>query len=433
MRPTSRTLKIGLLLAVLAFLPSLYPAAQPLWLAMVLLFIVALARDALALRKVRINAERNIRAVLPHLAWSDVSVRLSNEHIQDLSLTIHDMHPASCKTQNLPIVEPLKAHSSLTVHYKCMPMERGDVQFSGVECQVSTAWHLLTKKLLVDAQSQVRVYPNYRGNQKSQILSSRQYLDKLGIRRLPRQGEGGDFHQLREFRDGDSIRQIDWKATSRMRKPISREYAEERDQQIVFLLDCSMRMRHKDEHGSHMDDALNAIVLLGHIALQQGDSTGLYTFGGVERWIPPAKGQLAARRLVQGLYDIQPTIEMPDYQAAIENLAAKLKKRALIILISNLRNEDGDSALEALRRLNKKHLVLMVDLREADLDKTLAMEPHTSKETLLWASAEHYSLTRKRQHQLATARGTKLLDVTPQSLSANLITRYLAIKQMGLL
>jgi uncharacterized protein (DUF58 family) len=393
--------------------------------------LIILTRDAIALSKVSLQAERSVRAVLPHLAWSDVSVRLTNNQTQHLSLTIHDMHPASCKTQNLPIIEQLAAKSSLSVHYKCQPMERGNVQFSGVECQVTTALHLLARKLLIDTKSDVRVYPNYRGNQKSQLLSSKQFLDKLGIRRLPRQGEGGDFHQLREFRDGDSIRQIDWKATSRMRKPISREYAEERDQQIVFLLDCSMRMRHQDEHGSHMDDALNAIVLLGHIALQQGDSTGLYTFGGIERWIPPAKGQLAARRLVQGLYDIQPTLEMPDYQAAIENLAAKLKKRALIILISNLRNEDGDSALEALRRLNKKHLVLMVDLREADLDETLAIEPATPAQSLLWASAEHYALTRKRQHKLATARGTKLLDVTPQNLSANLITRYLAIKQMG--
>ena len=431
MTPTPRALKAGLCLAALALLPSIYPYSLPFWFALIVVSVLLLIWDALGLRRVSLTAERKVRSVLPHLAWSDVSLLLSNQRAQNLSVTVHDLYPDSFKSKHLPATDTLGANSELTVHYQCMPTMRGDGHFAGVECRVAAGLKLLSRKMVIPTVTDVRIYPNFRANQASQVLSSKQHLDKLGIRRLPRQGEGGDFHQLREFRDGDSLRQIDWKATARMRKPISREYAEERDQQIVFLLDCSMCMRHQDEQGSHMDDALNAIVLLGNIALQQGDSTGLFTFGGVDRWIPPAKGQLAAQRLIQGLYDIQPTLEMPDYQAAIENLATRLKKRALIILITNLRNEDGDSALQALQRLNKRHLILMADLREADLDETLTIEPESLEDSLLWASAENYALTRKRQHRLASARGAKLLDVTPQHLSASLITRYLAIKQMG--
>ncbi len=433
MTPTFNTIKVGLILALLAAIPAIYPATVALWIALLWVMMALIVKEIYALQNAQLSVQRKINNVLSHHAWSDAALILSNANDRDFKVSVYDMHPAFFNTKHLPQTHDLVSQSQVTINYQCMPLQRGDGFFSGVECRLSSGFHLISRKIFLAEEDHVRIYPNFRGNSASQLLLSRQYLDKFGISKLPRQGEGGDFHQLREFRDGDSIRQIDWKATSRMRKPISREFAEERDQQIVFLLDCGIRMRHRDEQGSHMDDALNAIVLLGRIALQQGDSTGLFTFGGVDRWIPPAKGHLAARRLMHGIYDLQPTLEMPDYQAAIESLSTKLKKRALVILISNFRNEDGDIARTALQRLNKRHLILMVDLREADLDNTLGLTPSTPEESLLWASAKHYSLVRQKQHRLAQARGTKLLDVTPQKLSANLISRYLAIKQMGLL
>jgi len=247
------------------------------------------------------------------------------------------------------------------------------------------------------------------------------------------QGEGSDFHQLREFRDGDSLRQIDWKATSRVQKLITREYQQERDQQIVFLLDCSMRMRHTGDNASHMDNALNALVLLAHVALRQGDSTGLMTFGGVERWIPPAKGPKAASRLVNGVFDIEATHEMPDYDSAVESLQHRLKKRALIILVTNLRNEDGHTALNALQRLSKKHVVLIADLRETDFEHALVASTTSINDAVQWFSSESYQQERRSRHQLARASGATLIDVMPEKLSASLITEYLAIKNRGTL
>jgi len=75
--------------------------------------------------------------------------------------------------------------------------------------------------------------------------------------------------------------------------------------------------------------------------------------------------------------------------------------------------------------------VLVADLREADLDKAINSSPQTTEEAILWMSAENYRLERQQRHRLATASGARLLDVTPADLSADLITRYLAIKRMG--
>ncbi|MGQ0658030.1 MAG: DUF58 domain-containing protein [Chromatiales bacterium] len=119
-----------------------------------------------------------------------------------------------------------------------------------------------------------------------------------------RRGEGLEFHQLREYRGGDSLRQIDWKATSRQRKLVSREYQDERDQHVFFLVDCGRRMATKDGELSHFDMSLNAVLLLAYVALRQGDAVGVMTFSGKPRYLPAQKGMPTLTRLLEFLFDL---------------------------------------------------------------------------------------------------------------------------------
>lgn len=431
MIPTPRLLILGSALAASAGLLAFYQDLFNIWLLLPIVLLLCMAYDLYTVFQVKLEGLRNVRQVLSHRAWSDVSLKLSNIGNRSVHAQVHDMHPQLCQVRGLPRKQLLPPESVTEFIYEAMPETRGDMEFDGIDCLVNSRLGLWSRKLRVPCHNSVKVFPNFKNNKLFGMLLSKRSLDHAGIRRLPRPGEGNDFHQLREYRDGDSLRQIDWKATARMQKLIAREYAQERDQQIVFLLDCSMRMRHQDEKASHMDETLNAVVLLSHVALQQGDATGIMTFGGVDRWIPPAKGMNSARRLMNGLYDLEATKELPDYVQAVESLATRLKRRALVILITNLRNEDGQSALDALKRLRGKHMVLMADLRESDLDAAIKTEPTNTEEAVLWLSAENYRLERRHQHRLAIAGGAKLLDVTPKNLSADLITRYLAIKRLG--
>lgn len=431
MIPTLRLLGLGFALALSAAILHFYPGVYLFWLMLPFALALFMTYDLIVLYRVKLEGSRQVRQVLSHRAWSDVTLIISNNSKQSVHAQVHDMHPQLCQVRGLPRIQTLTAQSATNIVYEAMPETRGNMDFDGIDCQIRTKLGLWYRKLQLPCHNQIKIYPNFKNNKLFGMLLSRKSLDHTGIRRLPRPGEGNDFHQLREYRDGDSLRQIDWKATARMQKLIAREYAQERDQQIVFLLDCSMRMRHQDEKASHMDETLNAVVLLSHVALQQGDATGIMTFGGIDRWIPPSKGMVSARRLMNGLYDLEATRELPDYVQAVETLAVRLKRRALIILITNLRNEDGQSALAALQRLNGKHMVLMADLRESDLEAALETEPTTAEEAVLWLSAENYRIQRRQQHRLAIAGGAKLLDVSPKNLSADLITRYLAIKRLG--
>lgn len=431
MTPTRRLIAILTALALSSILPALFVFLWPVWLVLLGSVVTVVIVDAIRLSTVKLSAERNAPRVIAHRHKTGIKVCVTNLGNTRLQVEAHDGHPAHCVVDNQPVLFPLSSNKSSTFKYRLQSNERGMQHFNDVQCRVRTSLGLLRRKITVPETTEVKVFPNFQVNRLFGLLLSRNSLTHMGIVKRQLQGEGSDFRQLREFRDGDSLRQIDWKATSRVRKLISREFQQERDQQIVFMLDCSMRMRHQGNESSHMDSALNALVLLANVALRQGDATGLMTFGGIERWIAPAKGPKAANRLVNGVYDIEATHEMPDYDAAIETLQKQVKRRALIILVTNLRNEDGKAAINALQRLSKKHVVLIADLREQDLDTVQQQPIESVNDAVQWLSIEGYRAERKQRHQIARAGGATLVDVLPEQLSASLITEYLAIKKLG--
>ena len=240
-----------------------------------------------------------------------------------------------------------------------------------------------------------------------------------------------EFHRLRDYRAGDSLRQIDWKATSRYRRAISREYQEERDQQVMFLLDCGRKMHALDGNLSHFDYTLNALLLLANVALRQGDSVGLMTFSGEQRWLAPRKGVSTLNLLLNSIYDLSTSTAPSDYLNAALQAQRRLSKRSLIVVMSNLRDEDSEELTLALQILRRKHLVLLASLRETVLGETLDADV-TSFDQALRVAATHRYLTRRRTaHERLTANGALWLDVEPAQLSVQLVNRYLDVKTSG--
>ncbi len=256
---------------------------------------------------------------------------------------------------------------------------------------------------------------------------------QLGIRKLRRRGEGMEFHALREYRPGDSIRSIDWKSTSKYRKLISRNYQEEKDQQIIFLLDCGFRMHAKDDELSHFDHTLNALLLLSYVALKQGDSVGLLTFGGQNRWIVPKKGVNMINHLLNTIYDLKTSLNASDMSQAIEDVMVRLRKRSLIILLSNIREEDTVNLISIMKTTSKKHLVLAASLKEKILSQIVNENISNFKDALHVASAYHFIEQRLETQKILKASGMLYFDEIPEKLPAALVNQYLDIKSKGLL
>jgi uncharacterized protein (DUF58 family) len=227
-------------------------------------------------------------------------------------------------------------------------------------------------------------------------------LQEIGVKTYQLRGQGTDFKQLSEYRIGDAVRHIDWRATLRLSKPIVREFQDERDQCVMLLIDCGRRMRADDrlsEIGTtHFDQVLNAVLLLSYVALKQDDAVGAMTFGtpaGDGRSFAARKGRHALTALMAQLHDIQPTPTHSDYIAAAKDLLRQHRKRALIVVITNFRDEDSTELSHALRLLRSRHLVLLASLRERIVGELLAQPLVSGDAAIDVASAHLYEQSRR--------------------------------------
>lgn len=432
MIPARGLLTLLVLWGALALVAAVFPAALPVWIvAGALIALIATIDAVMILRRPVPECEREVAGTLALGVWSKVHFRVHNGSAKPVALELFDGVPAELAVRGLPVATRVATHGWADIPYEVRPLERGQFCFAPADARLVSPLHLWRRICPLGERQCIRVYPNFAAVAHYALLATDNHLSTIGIRLRQRRGQGLDFHQLREYRQGDSLRQVDWKATSRVGKIIAREYQDERDQQVVFLIDCGRRMRAKDGELSHFDHALNAVLLLSYVALRQGDAVGLMAFAGDARFLSPAKGSGQLNRVLDTVYDMQAGLATPDYRAAASSVLAQLKKRSLVIVVSNLRDEDDAELPAALQSLRRKHLVLFASLRERALTETRDKPVESFDDALAHGAALIYLAERQRTHDILQAAGTRCLDVEPQGLPVALVNRYLEIKRSG--
>ena len=428
MRPATRLLLLLGAWLALALPACLWPAPWlATWKAAGLgLAALALGDAWMGWRLPAPGVERVLPGVLPIGAWTQVQLRLTPARA--MRVRVFDGVPQTLDQRHLP--RELALAGPVTLHYAVSPRRRGAVRFDRASLLLASPLGLWWSSRTAGAAQAVKVYPNFAPVKKYAVLASSHRLQQLGIHHRRRRGEGSEFHQLRDYRTGDSLRQLDWKATARMRRLISRDYQDEQDQQVVCLLDCGRRMRSLDGRLSHFDHTLTALLLLAYVALRQGDAVGLLTFAGPERWLPPRKTRGTLDRLA-AVHDLEPGLEPTDYLAAAQAALSRLRKRSLVVLITNLRDEDDETLGPALRLLRRRHRVILASLREPDLDLALQAPVQHFAQALRAGALDAYLAQRRQAFARLDAQGAVALDVLPRQLPVALVNRYLAEKGAG--
>jgi uncharacterized protein (DUF58 family) len=393
-------------------------------------------------------------------AWSRASPRLSRRLPDALAIGVHsdiklvietegpiewrcelfDYVDPTLLTQGLPISVILPGNRRLEVSYTATPTRRGDIVLEPAAIRVRSRLGLCHLLERLGNRETRRVFPDFAQVARYAWLAGDRRLTELGIKTYQRRGEGTDFNQLAEYRPGDAVRHIDWKATLRFGKPVVREFQDERDQCVMLLIDSGRRMRADEGHqglgGAFFDHVLNAVMLLAYVALRQGDEVGAMTFGsatGAERSVAPRKGVSALNFLMGKLYDVQPTPTHTDYVAAATRLLSRHRKRALVVIVTNFRDEDSSELGHALRLLRTRHLVLLASLSE-QVVTDLASQPLNRPEAALEVASAHlYEQSRRDAFNRLAARDALMVDAPPERLGVELVNRYHAVKMAGLI
>ena len=393
---------------------------------------VLLAFDLLTVvLKPSVTANRDIAHNLPVGKWIPIGLTINNNSRRAVTLDIFDNHPETFNSEGLAYTCRVPSQQNLHFQYKTQALQRGDHVFSFVEIRHYSLLKLWKSQFKIACEDAVKVYPNFADMQYLSILAADNQLSRLGIYRNQRRGSGLEFHQLREYQQGDSVRQIDWHATSKHRKLISKEFQEERDQEIICLLDCSRRMRGLDQGKAYFDHALNAMIQLGQIIVRQGDAFGFFAFSGHERWFKPRKGFAAINSVLNNIYDLHATNAPSDYLFAAEKLMKLQKKRSLVIVVTNTRNEDNQDMMAAVHLLQRKHLVVIADLRDPIFDSIESQAINSPESARLHLESSLYLNQRRENHMRLKHEKLLVLDTSSQELPLKLIQSYFEIKRLN--
>ncbi|AWH19296.1 DUF58 domain-containing protein [Stenotrophomonas sp. ZAC14D2_NAIMI4_7] len=402
------------------------------WAAMGLAVLLLALLDAWRVaRQPSPQVQRQVPEALALGVRRQVGLRLQAARAQFVQ--VFDLAPGGWPVEDLPQRLQLRAGHASTLHYHVQPPQRGRYRFDGVHLRLRSPWRLWWQQRTLPPALEVRVYPNFVPLTRFALFSADQASRLVGAHVKRRRGEGTDFHQMREYRTGDSLRQLDWKATARARKLISREYQDEKNQQLLLMLDSGRRMLASEGGLSHFDHALNASLVVAYLALRQGDAVGLFAAGGERRWVAPQRGMGTVQHLLRASYDLQPQPVATDYLAAATEVSLRQQRRALVMLVSNVRDEDIEDLLAAVRLLQRRHLVCVASLRERELEAVLEGEVNTLEEAAQAGATALYLQQRAQAHDALRAEKVMVLDVTADALPAALVERYLSVKREGLL
>lgn len=354
--------------------------------------------------------------------------------------TLFDHHDASLRVEGMPVRSELIPGKRVEVSYEATPTRRGEIEFAPADVRVRSLLGLCELVERLGVHETRRSYPDFAQVARYAWLAGDRRLREIGIKTYQQRGEGTDFKQLAEYRYGDPIRHIDWKATLRQRKPMLREFQDERDQCVMLLIDCGRRMRAHDAQGDigtgHFDQVLNAVMLLSHVALRQGDAVGALTFGtpeGESRVFAPRKGAHALNALMGELYAVQPSPTHSDYLSAAQQLLLRHRKRSLVIVITNFRDEDGSELAQALTLLRSRHLVMLASLRERVVGDLMSQSLDRPDAPIEVGSAHLYEQARRDAFNRLAARDALMVDAEPQNLGVELVNRYNSVKRAGMI
>ncbi|MDC0714770.1 DUF58 domain-containing protein [Stigmatella sp. ncwal1] len=435
MIPTPRLWVLLALLALPMMAAGFFPGLGGLVLALDALVAVLALVDALLARGVRLEVHRELPSKLSVGVPNRVEVRLIHRSRLAVRVRVKDDVPEgfAATPDEAPLSLPPESQTRWV--YRVVPAQRGKFGFGDVHVRVRGPLGLLFHERTFPAARSVSVFPDMRGA--SRLLLSGAALDwvNLGLRRLRRDGQGSEFARLRDYAQGDSVRDVDWKATARRGKPVTRVMESERSQSILICVDAGRSMAARVGELTKLDHAVNAALFLAFVAVRNGDRVGLALFAdGVKAYLPPMAGRGQYRKMADTLYSATPSLTYVDYLALFKELNLRLHRRSLLCVFTDfLDEEQASTMIQPLHRLARRHVPLCLSVKDTALQGLLRSPPPSPEEAFQHAVASELLADREALKAQVGIGGVQMIDVQPDELSLAAVNRYLDIKARGVL
>lgn len=380
---------------------------------------------------------------------TEIELTVENASRTVIQCRLVDDLPAALVTE--PAAHRLTAFPRVpaSLRYRVSPRERGDWETGWLYVRYRSPLGLAERWARAPLTQTVRVYPALRTGEEQQIFLARSRQIDLQLRQARQRGLGRDFESLREYREGDDLRDICWTATARRGSPITRQYQSERSQAVWIVLDCGRLMRARVAaeiqpnqtsgaspacRHTKLDYACSTAVALAQLALFSGDRVGLLAYGqGIQQRLLPGRGAAHLRQLVELLAQVRPEGGEADHLRATATLNHLQPRRSLILWITDLAETAMQpEVIEGAMQLTRRHVLLFVTMAQPEVNRIAASRPKTVEQMFLASAAQEMASRRELLLARLHEQGALTLDLDPETLTSSVLNRYLTVKERAM-
>lgn len=434
---TSRPFRVAGALVVVFVVGYFAPAMVTVGQIGVALLLTLLAADVLLLWRTLPGGLAGTRRVADKLSMGDdnvVTLEVASRYPFRAAVGVIDEMPEQFQKRDQAETVLLEPRGTRTLRYTLRPTERGAYDFGALVLYAASPLGLVQRRFRTAEPKEVKVYPSVIQMRRYAFLAENDRLQEVGIKRVRRRGQTMEFDRIREYVPGDERRTINWKATARRGGELMvNQYQEERAQPVVAALDMGRSMRSPFEGLTLLDHAVNASLVLLNTALLKYDKAGLVTFGtDVRTVLPPDRSRGQLRQILEALYRQETDFRDPNDEAFYAAVRERLRRRALLLLFSNVDTRTGlERRLPYWRRIAKRHRLVVIFFENTGLREVIATPAERLEEVYTRAVAEGLAMEKREIARTLERHGVGSLLTTPQALTVNAVNRYLQLKARG--
>ena len=419
---------------VLAFVfPILFGITQMLFFVFLLMLLV----DGIMLYRPKkgIFARREAPDRLSNGDENPLSIYLENYYDFPVQIQIIDEIPFQFQKRDLMFRTALQAAETQILEYTLRPTKRGEYSFGAVNVYVKTPIRLLKRRYQFSQDKMVVVYPSFLQMRAYELMAISNRLTNLGVKKIRKIGQSQEFEQIRQYVQGDDIRNINWKASARRNDLMVNSFQEEKSQNVYCLIDKGRVMQMPFDGLSLLDCAINATLVLSNIAIYKQDKAGIITFSdrmGQVLLADRKAGQMS--KILDVLYKQKTRFLETDYEELYVHTKTYIRQRSLFLLFTNFETVTSmRRQLPYFRKLAKDHLLIIVFFENTELRALLDKPANTTEEIYLKTIAEKYFYEKQQIIKELGQFGIQALLTAPQNLTVNTVNKYLELKSRGMI
>jgi uncharacterized protein (DUF58 family) len=382
-----------------------------------------------------LEAQRQIPDKLSNGDDNTIGIKVTNNFPFSITTQLIDEIPFQFQKRDFIHTVKLKALSTENFEYKLRPTTRGEYLFGKLNIYAKTPINLSSRRFIFCENVTVSTYPSFIQLRKYDVMAFSNNLIEFGLKRIRRIGHTMEFEQIKDYVQGDDIRTINWKATSKKNALMVNQYQDEKSQPVYQVIDNGRSMQMPFNGLSLLDYAINSTLALSNIILKKQDKAGMFTFSKkTTNYVAAERKAGQMHKLMESLYRIDTDFMESDFSRLYVDIKQAVTQRSLIMLYTNFETLDAlRRQMVFLKEIAKSHLLIILFFDNTELNRITNDKARNVQEVYDKVIAEKFAFEKRLIIRELQKHGIQSILTQPENLTMDTINKYLELKARGMI